>query len=352
MLTVYKKGFFASKQGVSSAIMRKRRNRMHQYPITEAISYSVQNPENFTAMTIQSYMAATSLLFLGVPFKAAELVPKIGKQQREDLAEAVLSQPIHKTILQGLLPFRVVVDPEGSLHEAARQGLLLMSNRINIVNFTKAIVDAQNLALSIDPGKVKAICNLFQHELLSGYINLTMSHEAVKPIIIKNLASGEFPIVLPSDYKVDLDLLLEADDPAIRNIHALSFADPWAALERGAYKDFSALAIIGGGLAASESDLLEAGYDWRQLGVLPLLPRDEQPGYLLSMVSNLVGVPRGRKQLSHAIGLEPDAFKPAMQKLSVQSSEILVNSGIINHSHLELAGDAARVHMLERDLGM
>lgn len=325
---------------------------MHQYPLTQKISYSVQSPEEFSAMTIQSYMKATSLMFMDIPFKAAELVPKLSLLERIDLSEAVLKQPIHKTILQGLLPFRIVADPEGSLREAAKNGLLLMNNNINIVNFTKAIVDAQNLALETDPWKVKPICNLFHHEILSGYVSLAMSHESVRPLIIKELASGEFPVALPSDYKEDLNLLLEADDPAIGNIHALSFTDPWGALERGAYKDFSALAMIGGGLASSESDLLDAGYDWRKLGVLPLLPHDEQPGYLLSMVSHLVGVPRGRKQLSHALRLEPDAFKPAMQKLSPEQSDILVSNGLIGHAHLEIAGEAARTIILERDLGM
>jgi hypothetical protein len=326
---------------------------MHTYPLTQKISYRVKCAREFKAQTAQAYLNGSELLYEGHAYAPADLLRLLDHNERLELADRVLSQSIRQSLLLGLLPYRVMLDPEATLIEAARVGIMLFGDNIVVACFSRAIQKAQDLALFIDPGQMRAICNLFMHPLIAGQLALKMAHPNAQSFLVEDLAnSNSHPLVLPALYKDMLDPMVESCTPSIRNIHAACFSDPQRAIAQGAHFDPHAFGLLGSSVAATEGAALDVGYSWRTLGVLPLLPPSVQPEFLLSLVAELHEIKRGHKQLSAALTSEPEAFRSALRRLDPLACQRLISKGVLGHQHLEIVSEVARSMLLESDLGL
>ncbi|MDT8925434.1 hypothetical protein RBE51_21800 [Pseudomonas taiwanensis] len=343
---------FTSKSLRDAAIMKQRRICMYEYPLTKDVSYRVNQPVEFTAQTAQAYMRASSLIFDGQAFKPTALLQALNDSQRLDFAGAVLELSIRQSLLLGLLPYRVLLDPLGSLERAAKSGVMIVGDNINVACFSAALEQAQELALTIAPQRFRDIFTLYQHPLIAGHMALKIAPRTARPSAIRTLAEGEYPLTFPACYQEWLDPLIEGNDPVIAHIHACCFSDVSKAMETGAHFEPMAIGLLGGAVSSMEDLALQAGYSWRGTGVFPLLPRAAQPEFLVNLVSHLPSIQRGMKQLKVALATEPKAFSMALAGLDPIQCQKLISIGVLNHNHLEIVNEVGRSMLLELDLGL
>ncbi|WP_410951276.1 hypothetical protein [Pseudomonas sp. S1(2024)] len=325
---------------------------MYEYPLTKDVRYRVNQPVEFTAQTAQAYMRASSLILDGQAFKPAALLQALNDSQRLDFADAVLALPIRQTLLLGLLPFRVLLDPLGSLEQAAHAGVMLIGDNINVACFSAALEQALELTQTLAPERFQDILSLYQHPLLAGHMAMELAPKTVRLNIVRVLAQSQHPLTFPACYRELLDPLIECNDPALARIHACCFSDVNKAIEAGAHFNPMAIGLLGGAVSGTEDLALQAGYNWRATGVFPLLPHAAQAKFLVDLVSHSPNVPRGVKQLKVALASDPKGFANALAKLEPIQCQKLISIGVLNHNHLEIVNEVGRSMLLELDLGL
>lgn len=325
---------------------------MYEYPLTKDIRYCVKQPGEFSGQTAQVYMQASSLMLDGQAFKTAALLEVLNDGQRLDFADAVLALPIRQTLLLGLIPYRVLLDPLGSLEQAAHAGVMLIGDNINVACFSATLEQALELAQALAPERFQDILSLYQHPLIAGHMAMKVAPKTVRTNIIRVLAKSQYPLTFPACYREWLDPLIESNDSAIAHIHACCFSDVRKAIDAGAHFNPMAIGLLGGAVSGTEDLALQAGYSWRGTGVFPLLPRSAHPEFLVDLVSHHPSIQRGMKQLKVALATEPSAFSKALAKLDPVQCQKLISIGVLDHRHLEIVNEVGRSMLLELDMGL
>jgi hypothetical protein len=334
---------------------------MPTYKITSTLAYQLEEPENIGSQTTKEFQKHVKLLHEGDAFSGPDAVQDIWLRmtptEQGAVEQALFTMAFDKAFLLGLAPLMVVLNPEQTLERAIEEGFPLW-NKKNDTAFVSLIAPAQHLACSLQPSAINGICNLFQHPQIAGHMSLDYCHEDEKlPVMAQFVTQSSKPVIIHRSHLQEPLNIFEYNETGpckgfLRNLHAFCFADVVSAKSLGAHFAPDAGGSVYGAVACPEVASIAAGYNWRNRGILPLLPRKDQADFFVRMVKSHLGVARGKKVLGASITADPQAFRAALLQLTGEESEALLKEGVISAANLDNLNDAGRSAVLERDLGL
>jgi len=334
---------------------------MPTYKITSTFGYQLAEPENISNQTTKEFQSYVKLQHEDDTFSGLHAMQHIWLRMTPSehgaVEQTIFNMAFDKAFLLGLAPLMIVLNPRQALERAIDAGYPLWNNK-NDTAFASLIAPAQHLACAMKPSAVRGICDLFQHPQIAGHMSLNYCHESEKLQVMAHLvALSTKPMTIHRTHLQEPRKIFEYNESGpckgfLRNLHAFCFADVASAKALGAHFAPESGGSGWGAVACPEAVSIAAGYNWRNKGILPLLPKKDQAEFFLRMVKSHLGVARGKKVLAASMTVDPQAFRTALLQLTGEESEALLREGVISAAHLDNLNDAGRSAVLERDLGL